>query len=294
VHRNSRLQLAAAAEAGVEEAGEEVGRPDEYGWTLVQEPAGMVTLRSYGSHRERVPCVATGMAGTATPELDGAEGIIEDFREEGEGAESGYRVRFASEGAAPIVSRLAPGGMWASGEVGLSGGRVVWLPAKNLLLPLMTAVTVNLPAPTTKPDKHQTALSCDGRVIEHVRWQQPEMAAYYRGAEPAEPSLCYTPMRVVVRLDAGQAVEGDVEVKLGDCALPRCWREARPLCPAPAAAMEAAELEPKPEPEPQPEPEPEPEREPQPEPELDLEALARAGIELLPAMSDDWMADLRQ
>lgn len=231
--------------------------------------------------------------------------------------------------------------MWASGEVRYSGGKVVWLAPRHVLLLPMTAVAVRM----------DNGENRNGRIIGYVRgtaagdseaMTEPVSAmasitACYSNAErergTTEPRLgeYYAPMRVVVQLDG--ELEQQVTMDLDRCLLPRCWWDAEQQLQRPSVAQaeqaqaarafeswrwsdaleellsevgqrggslaeaqaaqqtrlaqlqdDAGEAGGSMTPEPEPEPE---------VAELDVAAVAAAGVELLPEMSDDWMAAFR-
>eukprot|EP01043_Picozoa_sp_COSAG02_P064292 COSAG02_NODE_9352_length_2246_cov_7.065207_2_plen_308_part_01 len=132
---------------------------------------------------ERVPCVLIDayIAAKTNPKIsssfEGCHGTIEHF-DPHRGADGQYKVRLEVPRSKQPAGRLAPGGMFSTGEVRYSGGNVVWLCPRHVVVQRMTAVTV---IPTTLDCQQQAGHSSlhdrvatrSGRVVGCVRGNSP-------------------------------------------------------------------------------------------------------------------------
>lgn len=108
--------------------------------------------------------------------FEGCCGTIEKFDPHRGGNEEGgrgrYKVRLELSRAKKPVGRLAPGGMFSTGEVRYSGGKVVWLHPRHVLVGPMTAVTVIPPA--AEGGLRDGATASSGRVVGYTRCTAPD------------------------------------------------------------------------------------------------------------------------
>jgi hypothetical protein len=120
---------------------------------------------------ERVPCVLVDavIAAKTNPMIsssfEGCHGTIEHFDPhrgaDRDGRRGQYKVRLEVSQSKQPTGRLAPGGMYSTGEVRYSGGKVVWLYPRHVVVRRMTAVTV---IPPTWDCQQQSGHNCHDRV----------------------------------------------------------------------------------------------------------------------------------
>lgn len=136
---------------------------------------------------ERIPCVLIDahIAAKSNPKIcssfEGCHGTIEHFdlhRANADGGHGQYKVRLEVPQSKQPTGRLSPGGMFSTGDVRYSGGKVVWLDPRHVLVRRMTAVTV---VPTSKQLTFESQLqsgpsnlddrvaASSGRVVGYVR-----------------------------------------------------------------------------------------------------------------------------
>ena len=132
---------------------------------------------------ERIPCILIDAhtAAKTNPKIlatfEGCHGTIElfdphrgDDKDDGRGR---YKVRLQVPQTKQPTGRLAPGGMFSTGEIRYSGGKVVWLHPRHVLLAPMTAVEAVLTPPKgdrrTGQTQRDAELTISGRVIGYVR-----------------------------------------------------------------------------------------------------------------------------